>query len=224
MTALIQPATLDTATIEATINGILDSLPTGPDATPAQVAAQRHAALMAVAELAPATSMQAMLAAQAVAAHYAALDNFRRAAQPEVEDALAVRLRINAAAMSRLMLVALRDLRDQQSGAANHAAAPQIREAAIQSAPPAARPEVPPATPVAKAANQQPAAKAADQQPAAPAGRPATPGASVAPPPKPERHAIHAPVSAEDALAARVLAGAQHDLRQGGSLPAARAA
>jgi hypothetical protein len=49
----------------------------------------------------PSDAMEAMLAAQAIAAHLAAMDGFARAAKPGVSDETAVRLRVNALAAGR---------------------------------------------------------------------------------------------------------------------------
>ena len=49
----------------------------------------------------PQDAIEAMAAARAVTAHHAAMDNFRRAAQPGVSDAVVVRLRSGALAAGR---------------------------------------------------------------------------------------------------------------------------
>ncbi len=58
-----------------------------------------------------------MLAAQAVAAHYAVMDNLRRAAQPDLAPAMAARLRANAASVARMMQATVRSLQKQQAPA-----------------------------------------------------------------------------------------------------------
>ena len=64
----------------------------------------------------PHDAIEAMAAARAVAAHHAAMDNFRRAAQPGVSDAVVVRLRSGALAAGRSVEAVLRarDRRRQQ--------------------------------------------------------------------------------------------------------------
>ena len=56
-----------------------------------------------------------MLAAQTIAAHYAIMDNLRRAAQPEVSDHTATRLRGNAGTLNRAMHATLKALHQHQN-------------------------------------------------------------------------------------------------------------
>jgi hypothetical protein len=76
----------------------------------------------------PQDAIEAMAAARAVAAHHAAMDNFRRAAQPGVSDAVVVRLRSGALAAGRSVEAVLRARdrrRQQQALAGAKAPAPQ---------------------------------------------------------------------------------------------------
>ena len=68
----------------------------------------------------PQDAIEAMAAARAVAAHHAAMDNFRRAAQPGVSDAVVVRLRSGALAAGRSVeaMLRARDRRRQQQAPA----------------------------------------------------------------------------------------------------------
>jgi hypothetical protein len=60
--------------------------------------------------LKPRDVLEAMLAARLVAAHCAAIDGYARATQPEVAEVMVLRLRANAAAVSRSFDAALRTL------------------------------------------------------------------------------------------------------------------
>ena len=67
-------------------------------------------ARMLFSELRPADAVQAATAARAIAAHFAAMDNFARAAKPGVSDEKAIRLRGNALAASRVFEKEVRTL------------------------------------------------------------------------------------------------------------------
>jgi hypothetical protein len=60
--------------------------------------------------LKPADALQAVLAVQVVASHYAMLDALRRAAAPGQSDSMAARQRSNAASIQRVQQAALRAL------------------------------------------------------------------------------------------------------------------
>ena len=111
------PATtdLDPAFLDHLLDTILESIPTRPDDTEQTRATRRHAARLALLALKPADPFAAMLAAQAIAAHYAVMDNLRRAAQPDVSDHTATRLRGNAATLARTMHATLRALHKHQA-------------------------------------------------------------------------------------------------------------
>lgn len=66
----------------------------------------------------PADAMEGMLAAHAIAAYFAAMDSFARAAGPGVSDEKAVRLRGNAVAAGRVFDNLLRTLRRKRQPAA----------------------------------------------------------------------------------------------------------
>jgi hypothetical protein len=65
------------------------------------------AARAALEALQPCDIVEAMLAARVIAAHHATIDGYRRAMQPGISDAVAVRLRNNAIAASRSLDAAL---------------------------------------------------------------------------------------------------------------------
>jgi hypothetical protein len=80
--------------------------------------------------------IEAMLAARMIAAHHATMDGYRRAMQPGVSDAEAVRLRNNAIAAARSFDAALRTLEKRQ-GPAEKPSQPDRQAARVQHAPPA---------------------------------------------------------------------------------------
>ena len=88
---------------------IASTLPSG---SPEDRVAAAHAIL---AEIAPRDVMEIMLAARMIAAHYAAMDGYRRAMQPGLGDADAVRLRSSAVATGRSADAAQRSL-DKRRG------------------------------------------------------------------------------------------------------------
>ena len=106
---------LDPATLAALVRTTLDALPVNPDWSADEIAARREAALLAIAALGPRDPIEAMLAARATVTHYAVMECFRRAVQPDIEDAMAMRLRNNAIALSRLFTTTLRELEQIQA-------------------------------------------------------------------------------------------------------------
>jgi hypothetical protein len=73
------------------------------------------AARAALEALEPRDLVEAMLAARMIAAHHATMDGYRRAMQPGVSDAEAVRLRNNAIAAARSFDAALRTLEKRRA-------------------------------------------------------------------------------------------------------------
>jgi hypothetical protein len=106
---------LDPATLATLVRTTLDALPVNPDWSAEDIAARREAALLAIAALGPRDPIEAMLAARAIVTHYAVMECFRRAVQPDIEDVLAMRLRNNAIALSRLFTTTLRELEQMQA-------------------------------------------------------------------------------------------------------------
>jgi hypothetical protein len=92
------------------------------------------AARAALDTFAPRDLAEVMLVARMIAAHHACIDGFRRAMQPGLADADAIRLRANAIAASRAFDAALRFL-DKRRAADAKAAQPPKRAAAAAEAP-----------------------------------------------------------------------------------------
>src|ERR1700739_796020 len=101
---------LNPATLAAMVRTTLDALPVSPGSSAEEIAAQRQAAPCAIAAFAPRDPVEAILAARATVTHHAIMECFRRATLPDVGDALAIRLRNNALALSRLFTTTLREL------------------------------------------------------------------------------------------------------------------
>ncbi len=116
---------LDPGFLDHVLDTLIETIPAGDDDTGQTRAARRQVAGMAVQALCPADAFQAMLAAQAIAAHHAIIDAFSRAMQPDLAPAMAARLRANAATLARMMQATLRTLRQQQAEASDDTAAPQ---------------------------------------------------------------------------------------------------
>jgi hypothetical protein len=136
---------LDPALIEHLLDSIVEAIPAGANDTEQTRAIRRNAARLALLALKPTDAFQAMLAAQAVAAHYAVMDAYRLAAQPDLAPAMTARMRSNAATLSRTMQATLRTLHKHQAPPAEAKAQPSPRSPA-QSRPakPAPRPLLPP--------------------------------------------------------------------------------
>lgn len=100
--------------LEHLLDTIVEAIPAGDLPTPARITI-RNAARLALLALQPADAFQAMLAAQAVATHYAIMDAFRRANDAQLTPAMAARQRGNAATLSRTMQATLRTLRQLQA-------------------------------------------------------------------------------------------------------------
>ncbi len=121
--------------------------------------ARREAVRLAFRALRPRNAMEAMLAAEAIAAHHVIMDCFRIALSPETEPAAAARARSNAATLSRVRLATLRAPEKQKAPApatprpatparqkahvAKRLEAPEAAEPAQQEPPPTER-ELPP--------------------------------------------------------------------------------
>jgi hypothetical protein len=78
--------------------------------------------------LQPRDIVEAMFVARIIAAHHAAMDSYRRAAQPGVADDLAIRLRANAIATGRAFDAARQAL-EQRRAAAENASRPPTQAA-----------------------------------------------------------------------------------------------
>ncbi len=114
-TALAVPATLPAAARETMIASTLAALPHPPDASPAEIANLRDTARAALLALRPRDPIEAGLAAQAIAAHHAAMACFRAAVRPDTSDVIVLRFQGRAATFSRLFTSALRRLQVLQA-------------------------------------------------------------------------------------------------------------
>jgi hypothetical protein len=108
--------TIDTidALITLLIGTIVRAIPVIADQTEADRAANLSIARTMIEAFDPADATEAAEAARAVAAHFAAMDSFARAAKPGVADEKAVRLRANALAAGRVFSTTLQNHRRQQ--------------------------------------------------------------------------------------------------------------
>src|SRR5208283_5708095 len=87
---------LDPATRSTLLQTIVDCLPQIPNASAAERTAQREAAFALVGELCPTGPVEAMLAAEAIAAHCAGIHAFRCAARPDLPYDLQLRYQASA--------------------------------------------------------------------------------------------------------------------------------
>ena len=115
LTAL-QPATRSTL-----LQTIIDTMPRVPNASEAERAEQRDAAFDLVADLDPRDAVQAMFAADIIAAHHAGFNAYRLAARPDMPPNLAARFNSQARSLNLLKVARLRDLRRLQADAAKAA-------------------------------------------------------------------------------------------------------
>jgi hypothetical protein len=146
----IQPPTLDPATLTAVQRATIGALPSDAGATTVEADAQRAGALALLAALHPRDLVEATLATRIVAAHYAAMECFRRAAQDTLPAALHPRIVGKAVALCGLMDTTMRTLTQRQGGEAR----PLARRAAAlpRSAPATCAQPSPETSPVASSA------------------------------------------------------------------------
>jgi hypothetical protein len=111
--------------IQYMVDAVFDTVAAAARRSQDSVCNEREAATAALAALQPTDAIEANMAVRIVAAHHGALDNLRRAALPDVGDALAIRLRANAIALSRMAerLTAALEQRQAMGRAARMAAA-----------------------------------------------------------------------------------------------------
>ena len=100
--------TLDPAFIDHLLGALVGALPPAEDEEAGR--ARREAIRVAFLSMRPRTPTEAMLAAEAVAAHHVIMDCFRVALSPETDPTAAARARSNAATLSRVRLANLRAL------------------------------------------------------------------------------------------------------------------
>jgi hypothetical protein len=113
---------LDPATRSTLLQTVIDTIPYIPNSSETEKAAERDSAFALVAALDPRDPVQAMLVAQLVAAHHAAIHAYRCAALPGVPPALHLRYQGRATVLSRLAGTRLRELRRLQDAALKAAA------------------------------------------------------------------------------------------------------
>lgn len=198
-----QPATshptLDPATIDDTLASVLDAQRPDPDRTPDRQQVQRQAAAALLASLDPHDPIEAAYAARAAAAHYGAMECFRRAMLPETPDSAAIRWQGKAIALSHMMTQMVRAVRASQAATADAKAAAR---------PPAAQPQpARPSTTIRPAASPSPANARVGKQDPMPSERPFPLRAAagmhpVAPPRFTGRAALLASTSTTDAVLA----------------------
>ena len=168
----LAPATLNTL-----LRSTLDALPHRPQASVEEIADRRHAAMQAIAALGPRDSVQTGIAGRTIAAHYAMMEAFRCAAQPDLPPALKLRFQGRAIGLARMMAVALREPAQRQDR-------PPLRVAQPPAVPqPRPQPAAAPRT--------APAPLPAAETPPAQAGHPAR--AILPPPPSDGEQRPHTP-------------------------------
>jgi len=101
---------LDPATRSTLLQTIVDCLPHIPNASEAERTAKREAAFALVEQLAPTGPVEAMIAAEAVAAHYASVNAYRTAARSDLPYDLQLRYQTKAASLARLASSKRREL------------------------------------------------------------------------------------------------------------------
>ena len=102
------------AFITLLIGTLVRTIPTTADQTEADRAVNLSIVRTMIEAFHPSDPMEAAEAARAVAAHFAAMDSFARAARLGVADEKAVRLRANALAAGRVFSATLQNHRRQQ--------------------------------------------------------------------------------------------------------------
>jgi hypothetical protein len=162
---------------------IIGALPSPPGTSEGEKAARREGALELLAALHPRNPVEATIAAGIVAAHYAAMDCFRRAARGDVSVDLHLRIMGKAIALCRMIDRGMRDLARRQGGLGVQ---PAVRPASVRSAsvqpmpelgaraqpaPEAAPASTPPQPPVAEARHERRQRERAERHAAATAQR-----------------------------------------------------
>ncbi len=175
---------LDPATTDETLATIFAAQRRDPDRSPAQLQTQREAGAALIAALRPRDPIEAAYAARATAAHYGAMECFRRAMLPDTPDNAALRWIGKAVALSRMNTDMLRTLRECQAATPRAQPQPQPQPAARSAVPPASAPAAaarPAAGIAAKPVGRQDPMPSERPSPAPSAGIPTTqPAADVA--------------------------------------------
>lgn len=101
---------LDPSLVASLLDDLAKMAPADKDDSEAAHARRREAARILFEAMQPRDALESALAARAVAAHYAAMDSYARAARPGTSDENSIRLRNSAFAASRSFDAALRTL------------------------------------------------------------------------------------------------------------------
>jgi len=109
------PLALDPATRSTLLQTIVDCLPQIPNASEAERTTRRAAAFALVETLAPTDPVEAMIAAEAIAAHYASINAYRNAARCDLPYDLQLRYLTKGASLARLSTAKRRELLRHQA-------------------------------------------------------------------------------------------------------------
>jgi hypothetical protein len=166
-TAGPQP-TMDVKTATAMAQATLDALPQSPNASEEDKATRCSAAMIFIGALRPRDPMEAILAARIATSHFAAMEQFRCAAQPGLPSGLQLRYTGRAIQLCRLMDATSRAFTQRRSQPALRPMEQgPLPATAAQPAQPHAQPAQQAATKPSQPAASPPAAR--PQSPAAPA-------------------------------------------------------
>ena len=199
---------LDPATTEETLATIFGAQRRDPDRTPAQLQSQREAGVALIAAFHPRDPREAAYAVRAAAAHYGAMECFRRAMLPDTPDNAVIRWHGKAVALSRMNTEMVRTLRECQAEApraqspAQPAARPAMPASPIRAVAAGAAAPRPAAAPAATGGASASPEKPADRQ-ACPPGRSPVAGARAVDPRDPMSSERKSPASAGPATMAR---------------------
>jgi len=104
------PLALDPATRSTLLQTVVDCLPQIPNASEAERTTRRAAAFALVETLAPTDPVEAMIAAEVIAAHYASINAYRTAARCDLPYDLQLRYLTKGASLARLASSKRREL------------------------------------------------------------------------------------------------------------------
>ena len=141
---------LDPATRSTLLQTVVDCLPQIPNASEGEQTTRRAAAFALVETLAPTDPVEAMIAAEAIAAHYASINAYRTAARCDLPYDLQLRYLAKGASLARLASSKRRELLRHQ---AVRATAPAAIGAAPAPQAQATAPSVPAGAPHGRAAH-----------------------------------------------------------------------
>ena len=155
---------LDERLINRLLDDVVQAVPAAKERTPDERRALRETARAILTAMRPRNALEAMLAAQVIAAHHGLMDCFALAARPGTSDSQVIRLRSGAVALGRRFDAAMRAL--QKSHAPPK---PPAHEEPMDTRPPAmpaASPPMngtpaPPAVPIMQTADKPPSTREA---------------------------------------------------------------